>query len=151
MALQGRRQREDLLLLFNGRKRFGAWSINTAENSENRQYPSNAAQGWDQVTAYTNFSGRENNPDQNREEVGPWKPNKTKQWESKHWRKQLQIITSCKHHAGEQHMLEEPSLGTQDEQAGGWPGKNQPLQSSTRQAKLRAAPAPVSSAQPCQG
>lgn len=43
VALQDRRQREDLLPLFSGRKRFGAWSINTAENSENRQYPSNAA------------------------------------------------------------------------------------------------------------
>lgn len=76
---------------------------------------------------------------------------KTEQWEGEHWREELRIITLCKHHAGEQHMLEEPSLGTQDEQAGGWPGKNRPLQSSTRQAKLRAAPAPVSSAQPCQG
>lgn len=43
MAVLGRRQREDLLPLFEGKERFGAWSINTVEDSENRQYPSNAA------------------------------------------------------------------------------------------------------------
>lgn len=43
VAVLGRRQREDLLPLFKGKERFGAWSINTAEDSENRQYPSNAA------------------------------------------------------------------------------------------------------------
>lgn len=42
-------------------------------------------------------------------------------------------------------MLEEPWLGTQDEQAGGWPGKNLPLQSSTarpssEQLQLQAMP-----------
>lgn len=48
---------------------------------------------------------------------------KTEQWKTKHWRRQLQVITLWKHPTGKQHMLEEPSLGTQDPRAGGCPGK----------------------------
>lgn len=42
VALWGRRQR-GICSLFSKGERFGAWSINTTEDSENRQYPSNAA------------------------------------------------------------------------------------------------------------
>jgi len=124
VALRGRRQKQDLLPLSKGRERFEAWSINTAEDSDNRQYPSNAAQGRDRIIVYTrSLENRKQNKTKEGRKSALGSKIKTEQRKSEHWRRQLQIITLCKHHAGEWHMLEEPSLGTQDKQAGGRPGK----------------------------